>query len=453
MIPRVQNPQARAADVTHYVTHDGRTLNTSARVEWRENWNMVQASPEDTAAMMDQLIADAPHLKRRVGVSARGRKLAKGIMHITLSWSPDEKPDRKEMMRAALESLQHLGLDRCMATVACHIDRGHPHVHVVVCRIDPDTGRALARKNDAHRLSRWAEQYEQDQGQIRVPSRVTKHMYYDDRRRAREQGQPLPKSRSPRRPRSRMTRDHEGQPVRRSPAEIEVWREAGAHYPGQKIPSAVARVINRTFRPHRRALAAAEQADDLAAPAQTVIDSPPMPTLSGTADEDIRIIPPHPARAPSWAAGVVHRTLDTALSVIADARKARRAEEALQREAGEARRAEEALQREAGEALQREAEEARRAEETLQREAEEALQREAEEARRAEETLQREAEEALRAEKNREGETVVRGRGRKAGDRKPAPFTPIGGLRSTTSPTQDREQGSVPPRGGKPQRS
>ena len=392
MIPRVQNPRARAADVTHYVTHDGRTLNTSARVEWRENLNMVQASPEDTAAMMDQLIADAPHLKRRVGVSARGRKLAKGIMHFTLSWSPDEKPDRKEMMRAALESLQHLGLDRCMATVACHIDRGHPHVHVVVCRIDPDTGRALARKNDAHRLSRWAEQYEQAQGQIRVPSRVTKHMYYDDRRKAREQGQPLPKSRSPRRPRSRMTRDHEGQPVRRSPAEIEVWREAGADYPGEKIPSAVARVINQTFRPHRRALAAAAQADDLAAPAQTVIDSPPMPTLSGTADEDIRMIPPHPARAPSWAAGVVHRTLDTARSVIAAARKARRAEEALQREAEEARRAEEALQRE--------------------------------------------------AEKNREGETVVRGRGRKAGDRKPAP-----------SPTQDRERGSVPPKGGKPQRS
>ena len=75
-------------------------------------------------------------------MSAAGRKLEKPVVHYTLSWAKDERPDRAEMNRAAEETLKALGLERHQALIVAHNDKTHPHVHLVVNRVDPATGKA-----------------------------------------------------------------------------------------------------------------------------------------------------------------------------------------------------------------------------------------------------------------------------------------------------------------------
>ncbi len=71
-------------------------------------------------------------------------------------------------------------MDACQALVVEHTDTAHPHVHVAVCRVDPDTGKACGRKNDAKKLSTRAAKYERSRGRVQVPNRIA-------RRQAREE--------------------------------------------------------------------------------------------------------------------------------------------------------------------------------------------------------------------------------------------------------------------------
>ena len=107
------------------------------------------------------------------GVSAAGRKLEKPVVHYTLSWAKDERPDRAEMNRAAEETLKALGLERHQALIVAHNDKTHPHVHLVVNRVDPATGKAAKLGNDRLKLANWAERWERDRGGLRCPERVT----------------------------------------------------------------------------------------------------------------------------------------------------------------------------------------------------------------------------------------------------------------------------------------
>ena len=75
------------------------------------------------------------------------------------------------MRRAALESLKALGLEEHQALIVSHRD-GQPHVHVIANRVDPENGKAAGLSRSKLRLSKWAEDYERGQGEIRCPSRV-----------------------------------------------------------------------------------------------------------------------------------------------------------------------------------------------------------------------------------------------------------------------------------------
>ena len=74
-------------------------------------------------------------------------------------------------LRLPIGSLTALGLERHQALVVAHGDTGHPHVHVIVNRVDPETGKAARLSNSTLRLSKWAEEYERRQGEIRCEKR------------------------------------------------------------------------------------------------------------------------------------------------------------------------------------------------------------------------------------------------------------------------------------------
>ena len=141
------------------------------RVLWTETRNLATNDVMRGSRMMEATARDAPVLKKLAGVKATGRKLKKPMVHYSLSWAPDERPIRWTMRQAVDGSLKTLGLENHQALVVAHGDRAHPHVHVIVNRVDPETGKAANMGRDRIKLSKWAEGYEREQGRIRCHQR------------------------------------------------------------------------------------------------------------------------------------------------------------------------------------------------------------------------------------------------------------------------------------------
>ena len=231
---------ATAGPILDYVHHDKDGARTSERVKWAENVNCVQASPEETERMWTQLVADAPELKRQAGGSARGRRLENPFGHYILAWHPDEKPSKEHVLESVGSAMQELGYKGCQYRVVAHQDTDHLHAHVIVCRVNPENGRAMGRKNDVTRLREWSLDYERRQGKIRVPGRL------DDltlrRRHVRElrNGQtPTPRSpeakeRRRERRQRRKTRDAISRPITLTDTERQEWAAALAGNPSSK---------------------------------------------------------------------------------------------------------------------------------------------------------------------------------------------------------------------------
>ena len=191
MIARIIDSGAGVRGMVNYITHDQGSKDnprpqTADRVRWTACLGLAVDDPQLMRRVMQGLTADAEDLKRRAGVKAGGRPLRKPYTHLSLAWAPGQQPTEAEMREAATGALEAIGIDsRHYGVVAAHDDTSHPHVHIVVSRLDPETGRAATIGPPAARaLSRWAEEYERAHGGIVVPGRV-------ERRRAREQKREL----------------------------------------------------------------------------------------------------------------------------------------------------------------------------------------------------------------------------------------------------------------------
>ena len=178
MVVKVAGLGRSFVGVTAYCLHDRREPGepqpeTDERVEWTDTRNLSTSRGERAAAVMAATALAAPELKRLAGGSPGGRKLEKPVCHYSLNWAKDETPDRQEMSRAVDESLKALGLERHQTLIVAHRDTEHRHVHVIVNRVDLESGRAAGLSKSKLRLSKWAEGYEQAQGRIRCEKRVT----------------------------------------------------------------------------------------------------------------------------------------------------------------------------------------------------------------------------------------------------------------------------------------
>jgi hypothetical protein len=127
--------------------------------------------PDRAVAHMIDLAEHANELKASAGLKA-GRKLQNPVYAYSLAWSPDEAPTQAEQLAAAKETIKALGLENHQSLIVSHNDTDHPHVHVIVNRVCPETGRAAVMSNDRLKLSQWAQGYEERHGKIHCQARV-----------------------------------------------------------------------------------------------------------------------------------------------------------------------------------------------------------------------------------------------------------------------------------------
>ena len=152
---------------------------TDARVAWTETVNLRTSDPEKAWRIMVATAENQAALKQAAGMKMTGRKLTKPVYTYSLAWHPEQKPSQAEMLEAAKETLDVLKMDEHQALIVCHNDTAHPHVHVIVNRVHPETGLAAKTSQDRLKLSRWAEAYERAGGKIYCEERVVNNAKRD----------------------------------------------------------------------------------------------------------------------------------------------------------------------------------------------------------------------------------------------------------------------------------
>ena len=98
-----------------------------------------------------------------------GRPTEKPVMTIALAWSPEQSPTRADMIGAAESFLTHMGWQEHQCLMVAHGDTKHPHVHLIVNRVHPETGMGIDDAWRKHRAQEWSLAFEREQG-VTYPS-------------------------------------------------------------------------------------------------------------------------------------------------------------------------------------------------------------------------------------------------------------------------------------------
>ena len=187
MIPRVPSTKGGVGTsfrgTAAYLLHDENKAKSADRVLWTDTRNLGTDDPELAARLMAATAKDAERLKREHHEAVqselpederspyRAYKPSKNhVWHYSLAWSGEHDGPtltRDEMMKAAYSSLRELGADHLQAVIVAHAAETNPHVHVMVNRINPETGATeTPERNAKYKLSDWALGYERERGQI-----------------------------------------------------------------------------------------------------------------------------------------------------------------------------------------------------------------------------------------------------------------------------------------------
>ncbi len=171
MVPKVAGKGRSFKGAGLYYLHDKQAL-TSERVLFTHTVNLPTEDAEKAMGWMAHTAMRQAEIKAAAGGVAKGRKLTSPVYAYSLSWSPEEEPTKEQMLAAGMETLKRLGLEGHEAVFIAHKDEPHPHLHVIVNRVNPETGIAAPLSNDHLKLSEWAEEYECAHGKILCQQRV-----------------------------------------------------------------------------------------------------------------------------------------------------------------------------------------------------------------------------------------------------------------------------------------
>jgi len=148
----------RFAALARYLVY-GRSGEETERVAWTAGRNLGTDDPDVAAAMMQ--------------ATANANEQVEGpVYHLTINFDPADPVTPERMQAVADRVLADLGLADHQALMVAHRDRAHPHVHVMVNRVHPETGRAWDRWQDQPKIQRTLRMLERELGLREVAGRL-----------------------------------------------------------------------------------------------------------------------------------------------------------------------------------------------------------------------------------------------------------------------------------------
>lgn len=160
--------KAPARDGNEPVVHP----KTDQRVSFIDTRNLVNDDPEQAIDEMWATAAMQDGLKEAAGIKRGGRKCDDPVKSVSLSWHPSETPTHDQMIEAADGFLKHMGWQEHQVLMVGHDDTPHKHVHLIINRVHPDTGRTLNDWQEQKRSQAWALEYEKEHGRIWCEKRL-----------------------------------------------------------------------------------------------------------------------------------------------------------------------------------------------------------------------------------------------------------------------------------------
>ncbi len=189
MVPRTSRQGSSFTGAWKYYAHDKRTAQQrEAGQEVRTRERVAFTHTENLSGIED----DRAAVGLMIDTARQSKRCEKPVYAFSLAWHPDEDaPDKARMIEAGREALKALGMQEHQALMVAHTDTAHPHVHVIVNRVHPETGKAINLYKDQEKLSAWALAYERTQGKVYCRAREFNALA---RQAAREQdGRPAPR--------------------------------------------------------------------------------------------------------------------------------------------------------------------------------------------------------------------------------------------------------------------
>src|SRR5213594_266100 len=139
---------------------EGRTGEEQNRVAWVASRNLPTDDPELAARIMP-------------ATAGQNVRVKEPVYHLALSFDPGDAVDRAAMERVADRVLETLGLQEHQVLIVAHADREHAHMHLMVNRVHPETGKVWSRWQDYPAIQRVLREEEEALGFRRVPGRFT----------------------------------------------------------------------------------------------------------------------------------------------------------------------------------------------------------------------------------------------------------------------------------------
>src|SRR5664279_28571 len=137
----------------------GRSGDHPERVAWSTSRNLPTDDPELAGKIMR-------------ATAAQNVRVQQPVYHLALSFDPNDAVDRATMERVADRVLAALDLQRHQVLIVSHRDREHPHVHLLINRVHPDTGLVWNRWQDRAVVQQVLRDEERALGLRIVPGRL-----------------------------------------------------------------------------------------------------------------------------------------------------------------------------------------------------------------------------------------------------------------------------------------
>lgn len=133
------------------------------RVAWTLSQNLPTDDPELAATYMAATASASPRTKN-------------AAYHMMIAWHERERPSAELMQTIARQTLDLAGLAEHQALIMGHGDKPHRHLHILLNRVHPDTGRAWKTSHDFARFDRIMQQLAAEHGCEYTPA----HAYNPD---------------------------------------------------------------------------------------------------------------------------------------------------------------------------------------------------------------------------------------------------------------------------------
>ena len=138
---------------------EGRNREAEGRVAWSSARNLPTDDPELAAKIMR-------------ATAAQNVRTSQPVYHLVLSFDPRDQVSREQMERVADRVLDELRLREHQLLIVAHADREHAHMHLLINRVHPETGKMWDRWQDFPRIQRVLREEERALGLRSVETQV-----------------------------------------------------------------------------------------------------------------------------------------------------------------------------------------------------------------------------------------------------------------------------------------